>query len=433
MAMPIPISRRGFLGATAAAAAISWTAKSYGSIVGANERIRVGFIGAGDMGTNHLNAIADLREQDNLEPVAVADCWNERAEKGAKVVGASLAFTDYRKVLDVASLDYVTIAVPEHWHAQMTLDAMDAGKAVYCEKPMTHTIPEAQSVIRKQRETRLPLQVGVQGMSDDSYESAAQAIREGVLGRVVQAQIEYVRRYDSQGPWRNPSISDDTPQPADLNWNNWLGSAAKVPWNPHHYFEWRNYSAYSGGIATDLFIHRLTRIMKACDLSYPRRVVGMGGIWQWPDGRDLPDNFEMICEYPRGMTVYVLGTLSNRVGIDHLIRGYRGTLYFTPEGWVAKDKDGKVLAEHQRTGAEDIHLHHTNLHNHLRNGEPLRCPAALGMAGVAAVVMANESWRTDRMMAWDKVNEKMVPADSLGEQHHLPEAGAVEKIRQAAG
>ena len=169
MAMPIPISRRGFLGATAAAAAISWTAKSYGSIVGANERIRVGFIGAGDMGTNHLNAIADLREQDNLEPVAVADCWNERAEKGAKVVGASLAFTDYRKVLDVASLDYVTIAVPEHWHAQMTLDAMDAGKAVYCEKPMTHTIPEAQSVIRKQRETRLPLQVGVQGMSDDSY------------------------------------------------------------------------------------------------------------------------------------------------------------------------------------------------------------------------------------------------------------------------
>ena len=113
---------------------------------------------------------------------------------------------------------------------------------------------------------------------------------------------------------------------------------------------------YSGGIATDLFIHRITRIMKACDLVYPRRVVGMGGIWQWPDGRDLPDNFEMICEYPRGMTVYVLGTMSNRVGIDHLIRGYRGTLYFTPNGWIAKDKDGKTLAEHKKSGAEDIVL-----------------------------------------------------------------------------
>jgi predicted dehydrogenase len=427
------ISRRGFLGATAAAAAIGWTAKSYAKIVGANERIRIGFIGAGDMGTNHLNAIRDLLEQDNLQPVAVADCWKERADKGAQVVGASLALTDYRKVLDIGDIDYVTVAVPEPWHAKITLDAMDAGKAVYCEKPMTHTIEEGQAVVKKQRETQLPLQVGVQGMSDDSYESAAQAIREGVLGRVVQAQIEYVRRYDSQGPWRNPTINDSTSQPADLDWNDWLGSAAEIPWNPHHYFEWRNYAAYSGGIATDLFIHRLTRIMKACDLSYPRRVVGMGGIWQWPDGRDLPDNFEMICEYPRGMTVYVLGTLSNRVGIDHLIRGYRGTLYFTPEGWVAKDKDDKVLAEHRKTGAEDIHLHHTNLHNHLRNGEPLRCPVELGMAGVAAVVMANESWRSGQMMAWDEANEKMVPASALSEQNHFPDSTSSETTPKVAG
>lgn len=424
MAISAQISRRGFLGATAAAATIGWTAKSYANIDGANDRIRVGFVGAGDMGTFHLNAIRNLHEKNNLEPVAVADCWKERAEKGAQVVGASLAMSDYRKLLDLREIDYVTIAVPEHWHAQMALDAMDAGKAVYCEKPMTHTIPEAQAVIKKQRETNRPVQVGVQGMSDDSFESAAQAIREGVLGQVVQAQIEYVRRYDSQGPWRDPNVNDSTLQPADLDWNEWLGPATKIPWNPHHYFEWRNYSQYSGGVATDLFIHRLTRIMKACDLAYPRRVVGMGGIWQWPDGRDLPDNFEMICEYPRGMTVYVLGTLSNRVGIDHLIRGYRGTMYFTPEGWVAKDKDGKVLAEHRKSGAEDVHLHHTNLHNHLRSGEPLRCPVELGMAGVAAVVMANESWRTGQMMAWDAANEKMVPAHTLAEQNHFPESSA---------
>ncbi|MGC4004788.1 MAG: hypothetical protein QM811_17410 [Pirellulales bacterium] len=203
------------------------------------------------------------------------------------------------------------------------------------------------------------------------------------------------------------------PKPADLDWNAWLGGAKKINWNPNHYFEWRNYAAYSGGIATDLFIHRITRIMKACDLLYPRRVVGMGGIWQWNDGRDLPDNFEMICEYPRGMTVYVVGTMSNRVGVDHLIRGYRGTLYFTPEGWVAKDKDDKILAEHKKTGGEDINLHHTNLHNHLRNGEVLNCPVELGMAGVVAVNMANESWRSGRMMGWDKTAEKMVSADTL--------------------
>lgn len=408
------VSRRSFLQTTGAvAAAATWTASSYARVIGANDRIRTGFIGVGGMGTGHLGAIVALKDKDNVEALAVADVWKTRAEAGAKKVGAPQAFTDYRKVLDIKEIDYVTIATPEHWHARMTIDAMDAGKAVYCEKPMTHSIPEAQAVMKKQKESKLPLQVGVQAMSDDSYRTAGEAVRDGKLGQVVQAQIEYVRRYGDQGPWRNPSITDDTPKPEDLDWEAWLGDAPKVPWNPHHFYEWRNYSAYSGGICTDLFIHRITRIMKACDLLYPRRVVGMGGIWQWPDGRDLPDNFEMICEYPRGMTVYVLGTMSNRVGIDHLIRGYRATLYFTRTGWTIKDKDDKVLEEHKKTGGEDILLHHTNLHNHLRSGEPLNCPVELGMAGVVAVNMANESWRTGQMMGWDAKNERMVPANTL--------------------
>lgn len=407
------LSRRHFLAAGSAAAAVAMTAKSYARVIGANDRIRTGFIGVGGMGNGHLDAINRLKEPDNIEAVAVADCWLTRAEAGAKKVEAPHFFSDYRKLLDIKEIDYVTIATPEHWHATMTIDAMDAGKAVYCEKPMTHVIPEALAVVKKQKETGLALQVGVQAMSDDSYASAAQAIEEGVLGQVVQAQIEYVRRYDKQGPWRLPDVTDDQPKPADLDWNAWLGKAPKIDWNPHHYFEWRNYSAYSGGICTDLFIHRITRIMKACKLTYPRRVVGMGGIWQWADGRDLPDNFEMICEYPRGMTVYVLGTMSNRVGIDHLIRGYRGTLYFTPSGWVAKDKDGKTLASHEKQGGEDIVLHHNNLHKHLREGVPLNCPAELGLAGVVAVNMANESWRSGRMMGWDREKQQMVPADQI--------------------
>lgn len=416
MSKPTNVSRRRFLGtASFAATALSaMTARSYGQVVGANDRIRHGFIGVGGMGTAHLRAMKDLKEKDNLEPVIVADCWKTRADEGAKVVEAPKSTADYREALDIKDLDYVTIATPEHRHAEVILAALDAGKAVYCEKPMTHTIDESLAVLRKQEETKLPVQIGVQGMSDDSYESAGRAIREGIIGQVVQAQIEYVRRYDAnQGPWRIGSLDENMPKPDDLNWDAWLGEAAKVPWNPHHYFEWRNYAAYSGGICTDLFIHRITRIMKACDLMYPRRVVGMGGIWQWPDGRDLPDNFEMICEYPRGMTVYVLGTMSNKTGVDHLVRGHGGTLQFTGAGWVAKDPEGKVLAEHKKTGGEDIHLHHTNLHNCMRSGEPLRCPVDLGMAGVSAVCMANESWRTGRMMAWDKENQKMVPADTL--------------------
>lgn len=412
-------NRRQFMATSAALASVVpfsdkvVSAKSYSRILGSNERLGVGLIGHGGMGGGHAKTIAGLKEPNNLDPIAVADCWKTRAESGAKVTGAPHAYQDYRKLLDHKEIDYVTIATPEHWHCDMTLDAFEAGKDVYCEKPMTHTLEEGVRVFKKQKETGRVLQVGVQGMSDDSYISARKAIDDGVLGQVVQAQIEYVRRYGEQGPWRVPGLDKNMPKPADLDWNAWLGSAKKADWNPNHYFEWRNYSMYSGGIATDLFIHRITRIMKACNLLYPNRVVGMGGIWQWDDGRDLPDNFEMICEYPRGMTVYVLGTMSNRVAIDHVIRGYRGTLQFNPEGWVARNKDGEVLAEHKKSGAEDINLHHTNLHAAIRDGAELNCPVELGMAGVSAVCMANESWRTGQMMGWDPKLEKMVPASQV--------------------
>jgi predicted dehydrogenase len=414
-------SRRAFLGAAATVAAASTlTAKSYARVIGANDRIRMGFIGAGGMANSHFDALNSIKETSNLEPIAVADCWLERAQKGAEKLAAPKSFQDYKAVLDIKDIDYVTVATPEHWHSKMTIDALAAGKHVYCEKPMTHTIPEALEVVAAQKKYGHAVQVGVQAMSDDSYRTAAEAIKEGVLGQVVQAQIEYVRRYDKQGPWRDPEVTDATLQPKDLDWNAWLGHAPKEKWNPHHYFEWRNYAQYSGGIATDLFIHRITRIMKACDLLYPRRVVGMGGIWQWNDGRNLPDNFEMICEYPRGMTVYVLGTMSNRVGIDHLIRGYRATMYFTGTGWEVKDKDGKVLRTHTKTGAEDNKLHHMNLHDHIRKQVPLNCPVDLGLAGVVAVNMANESWRSSKVMGWDAKNQKMVPADTLN-LSHLPE------------
>ncbi len=420
------VSRRSFLttaSTVAAASASALSAKSYANVIGANERLGVGLIGGGVIGNEHMKVINALKGPNNLRPVCMVDCWKTRADQGRAILEAEHAMTDYRKMLDMKDIDYVVVAVPEHWHWTMTIDAMKAGKAVYCEKPLTHTIPEAQAVVKAQKETGRPLQVGVQAMSDDSYITARDAIREGIIGQVVHAQIEYCRRYKTEaGPWREPQlVGDHLEKPDDLQWDDWLGSAKKIEWNPHHYFEWRCYSAYSGGICTDLFIHRITRIIRACDLLFPRRVAGMGGIWQWPDGRDLPDNIEMICEYPRGMTVYVLGTMSNRVRIDHLIRGYEGTLFFNDEGWVAKSPDGVVLRKHKKTGGEDQFLHHTNLHNHIRNGEPLNCPVELGLAGVVAVNMANESWRSNRLMGWDRKNEKMVPADMLNEKHE-PEA-----------
>src|SRR5262245_3618120 len=136
-------SRRAFLGAAAtAAAATTFTAKSYARIVGANDRLRLGFIGAGGMANSHFDALVSIKETNNLEPVAVADCWLERAQKGAEKLGAPKSFQDYKAVLDIKDIDYVTVATPEHWHSKMTIDALAAGKHVYCKKPMTHSIPE---------------------------------------------------------------------------------------------------------------------------------------------------------------------------------------------------------------------------------------------------------------------------------------------------
>jgi predicted dehydrogenase len=269
-------------------------------------------------------------------------------------------------------------------------------------------------VLDKVRESGLKLQVGVQGMSDDSYSSAQAAIKAGKLGPVVEAQIDYVRPATELGPWRT-GVDPDLPQPPDLDWETWLGPAPSRPWSAQRFFEWRVYRDYSGGIATDLFIHRLTRILRACDLGLPTRVVGMGGIYLWKDGRDLPDNLEMLAEYPAvdgvtpGMTVHVLGTMANGRSNDHVIRGRDASLIFTREGWDIEDQvTGEVVEQHQKTGAEDVRLHHRNLHSAIRGDEPLLCDAEMGLYGVAAVNGAVDSWFEKKMLTWDSQQDTWV-------------------------
>jgi len=288
------------------------------------------------------------------------------------------------------------------------VDALEAGLHVYCEKPITRTVEEAHEVLDKVEAGGLQMQVGVQGMSDDSYSSAHDAIRQGKLGPIVQAQIDYVRNHPAdQGPWRT-GVDPDLPKPDDLNWKAWLGSAPRIPWDAARFFEWRCYRDYSGGIATDLFIHRLTRILKACGLTYPVRVAGFGGISLWDDGRDLPDNFEMLLDYPAvqgvtpGMSVHILGTMGNSRRNEHLIRGHKASLVFTPEGWEIIDEDTEeVLEKHEKTGAEDITLHHRNLHAAIRGDGSINCPADLGVYGLTAVAGANQSWFEKKMLSWD--------------------------------
>jgi len=417
------LSRRQFLGKTAAgaAAAAAWTHAPSIGVAGANERINIGVIGLGTIARNHRGRLAEIKDDDNCSIVAVCDIYgqrlNEYGEEVKKLFGEEpKKYQDYHELLDSPDVDKVLIATPEHWHERMVVDAARAGKHIYCEKPFTHNSTESLRAIDAVNKAGIICQVGVQGMSDDSYQTAQKVIKDGMLGQVLQAQIDYVRRYDADsGPWRTGHTSVE-PKPEDLDWDAFLGPAIKRPWDARRYFDWRNYWDYSGGVSTDLFVHRITRIIKACDLKIPVRGIGMGGIWKWDDGREVPDSFEMILEYEGGPTVYCLGTMGNQHSLQHCIRGYDATLVFEDPGFKVysqkKDDNEKLLYTHTKTGSESQDLHHKNHHAAMRAGDPslLNCPPELGFYGVVAVDLANESYKRKRYMKWCPERKRVVEA-----------------------
>lgn len=408
-------NRRSFLrSVTVGSATATWAARSYAAIPGANERLVLGIIGCGGMANNHMDALLGMKESDNVEIGAVCDIWQKRLDAAARKTGAT-PHADYRQLLGQKGLDYVLVATPEHWHHRMTLDVLDSGRHVYVEKPMTHTIRQAQEVVRKVKGSNLKLQVGVQGMSDESYEVAHRYVRDGTLGRIVMAQIDYSRNY--QRDFWTGTIDPDAKPGVNLDWNAFLGPAPKRPWDPRRYFEWRRYWDYSGGIATDLFIHRVTRIIRAAGLRFPDRVVATGGKWNYVDSvAEIPDTFNMLLDYPGGPTVVLVSSMANSTPVDHVIRGHKATLQFTRDGFTITPQEayarpgtagGEVVSpvNYKKTGAEDVRLHHRNLHAAIREGADLKCDAMMGYFGVVATMMGVESFRKQRYLKWNTQRE----------------------------
>ena len=377
---------------------------------GANDRLRLGVIGCGGMAGGHITALLKMRESANVEIAAVCDVYRPRLDDAAQKTAAR-PFTDYRALLEQPEIDYVLIATPEHWHCRMTLDAADAGKHIYCEKPMTRTIEEGRRVARHIAQSKIKMQVGVQGMSDDSYETAYKYVQQGALGKVVMAQIDYSRNY--RDDFMIHTKQTDVQPGVNLDWNAWLGPAPKRPFDPQRFFHWRRYWDYSGGIATDLFIHRITRLIKACGLKLPERVAAAGGKWQFASSQaEVPDTFNMICDYPGGPTLLLVSSMASDTPAPHMIRGHEATLEFTPAGFVIRPQklfaEGRQEIVHAKTGREDVALHHQNLHAAIRSNEPLKCDAALGYYGLVPCLMGVESYRRNKYMTWDSRRERAV-------------------------
>ncbi|MFO0888191.1 MAG: Gfo/Idh/MocA family oxidoreductase [Isosphaeraceae bacterium] len=260
---------------------------------GPNDRIRIATVGMGIIGFIDTDTALKVP---GVELVAVADLYEGRRVRAKEVYGDRIAaVVDYREILARPDVDAVLVCVPDHWHAKISIDAMKAGKAVYCEKPMVQKVDEGPGVIAAQKETGAVFQVGSQYASSLIYEKARELIHQGAIGAINSVEARY-NRNSSIGAWQYTLPLDASPQTVD--WDRFLGGAPKRPFDPVRFFRWRNYSDYGTAVAGDLFVHLLTGIHHAVGSLGPTKIAGMGGLRYWKDGRDVYDFIMGLLDYP---------------------------------------------------------------------------------------------------------------------------------------
>ena len=306
-----------------------------GRVIGANDKINIGVIGCGGRGTYVAGEFAKAGEKEgNAQIIAVCDVYEKRKKKNQDIHKVD-GYLDYRELLARNDVDAVIVATPDHWHAKIALAAMDQGKDVYLEKPMCHTIEEARELVNTVKETKRVLQVGSQTTSGDQWHKAKKAIADGMIGKMLMSQGSY-HRNSVEGEWNytiEPDAGPDGKGENYLDWKMWLGSATKRPYDADRFFRFRKYWDYSGGIATDLFFH-VVAPMNICwgEPQFPHKVMAGGGIYQFKDGREVPDTFYLAGDYPKEHSIVLSSSMANSQHIPGLIRGHEASLIMVEHG-----------------------------------------------------------------------------------------------------
>jgi len=400
-------------------------APSPGRVIGANDRIVVGYIGTGNQGMAHVRSQHTDATANNIVQVAACDLY-EKARNDAKGVigdGCEL-YSDYRKLLERKDIDAVTIATVDHWHTRTSIDAMQSGKHVYVEKPMTRYLGEAFQIHDTVKSTGKVLQVGSQGCSDAKWHKAAELIRGGRIGPLVLGQGSYMRN-NPKGEWNQYVLRTDA-TPDTIDWKTWISPVhKKVEFDVDHFFRWRKYYPYCAGLLGDLVPHRLHPLMLASgNPEFPTRVVSIGTRKILTDKntpgthmRDVPENVQLLAEFPSGLSLLIISSSVNEQGLPDMIRGHKGSLYFAgnkvdlrPEKPFSDDVDPAEFSGLKPSG-EDIGAHEKNWFDSIRENKLPNCNIDLAVRVQTVISLAEMSERLKIACLFDEKTRKVMTGE----------------------
>jgi predicted dehydrogenase len=441
-----PFTRREF--GRAAAAAWIGTAVGGRRVLGANDRIRVGFVGLGNRGDQVLDAF--LKHAD-AEVVALCDLYQPYLDFAAqKVGGQPRQFKDYRKLLERKDLDAVAINTPDHWHALQMIHACEAGKDVYVEKPLSLVVSEGRAMVGAARRFHRVVQVGLQRRSSAFVREAVELVRGGAIGKVT-----VVRSFHIQNEWpKGIDAPPDEPPPVDLDWEAWLGPAPKRAYNRNRaFYRFRWFYDYSGGQLTNFGVHYMDVVHRALGHDAPLAVTAMGGKFAVEDNREIPDTLEVLWLYPGGTLVSfsqynATAAPAALKGAEIEFRGTKGTLYLrgngyevvpeeiTPNAFPARSPVDRRLERGWRTGARPLIEprsgagetetadHARNFLDCVRTRAACNCDIETGHRSTSATLLGNVALAMRAHLEWDRSAERFTNSEAankrLGYRYRSP-------------
>ncbi len=398
-------SRRKFIGTVASGFAT--TIAVPGSVLGANERIRLGIIGAGDRG---MQIVREAISCPNTDFVAFSDIYTRRLEDARKVVPDAKTYLDHRYLLEDKSIDGVLIATPQHLHAEHFIACLEAGKHVYQEKTMAFTVEHAKRMRDAYKKAgELVVQIGHQACSSGQVADAATFLAGDKMGKITAVHMHMYRNTPHGKPqWSRPIYPDMTPE--NILWNKFLGESPKKEFDANRYANWRFFGEYSGGNVYENMCHQLSFWYKLLNLQVPKAVIMTGGLYLWKDGREVPDTMNVSIEQPEEMLLsWDSGFGSNALGVTEDVLGTDGTISKGQQIRYSPQKvnrpDGTELVGESKTLPA---AHMQNFLDSIRGKARPNCPFDLGFRVSIACRMAIDSYRQQRTMRWDAAKEEIV-------------------------